>query len=166
MPRRLLRDGLIVEDEWQYHAQTGDQPVGALILTLDQWLVDRDAWIAGLERPGAGRIGVLIAPSHRPEALAHDLAHLSLVAVEFSGPADGRGYSQGRLLRERWKFLGELRATGYVRRDQLFFLARCGFDSFEMPDTELDHLDGGFADFSAAYQLSNDAGLPVRLHHR
>jgi uncharacterized protein (DUF934 family) len=59
-----------------------------------------------------------------------------------------------------------LRATGYIRRDQLFFLARCGFNSFELPDGELEHADRAFSTFSAEYQPSNDAGLPLRLRHR
>jgi uncharacterized protein (DUF934 family) len=44
---------------------------------------------------------------------------------------DGRAYSQARLLRERYGYRGELRATGAVLQDQLPFLLRCGFDSFE-----------------------------------
>ena len=45
---------------------------------------------------------------------------------------DGRAYSQARLLRERYGFGGELRATGKVLRDQFLFLLRAGFDSFEV----------------------------------
>ena len=45
---------------------------------------------------------------------------------------DGRAYSQARLLRERYGFRGELRATGQVLRDQFLFLLRAGFDSFEV----------------------------------
>jgi uncharacterized protein (DUF934 family) len=67
------------------------------------------------------------------------------------------------LLRERWNFKGELRATGHVRRDQLFFMARCGFNSFELPETELEDAAAAFSTFSAAYQPSNDLGLAFRL---
>ncbi len=85
--------------------------------------------------------------------------HFSLIAAEFSGPAEGRGYTQARQLREQWEFTGELRATGYVRRDQLFFMARCGFNSFELPDTDIEGAYAAFSTFTAAYQPSNDAGL-------
>jgi uncharacterized protein (DUF934 family) len=67
------------------------------------------------------------------------------------------------LLRERWNFKGELRATGYVRRDQLFFMARCGFNSFELPEADLEDAHTAFSTFSAAYQPSNDLGLAVKL---
>jgi uncharacterized protein (DUF934 family) len=129
MPRRLLRDGKVVVDDWR-------------------------------------TLGVILAPAHPVERLAPDLARFALVGAEFSGPSEGRGYTQGRLLRERWKFTGELRATGYVRRDQLFFLARCGFNSFELPDSELETAAAALATFSAEYQPSNDRGLAVKLRHR
>ena len=50
----------------------------------------------------------------------------------FPGFRDGRAYSQARILRERYGFGGELRATGQVLRDQFLFLLRAGFDSFEV----------------------------------
>ena len=95
--------------------------------------------------------------------MAPDLQHFALIAAEFSGPAEGRGYTQARQLREHWNFTGELRATGYVRRDQLFFMARCGFDSFELADTDIEDAYTAFSTFTAAYQPSNDVGLAHKL---
>jgi uncharacterized protein (DUF934 family) len=99
------------------------------------------------------------------EQIAGDLKHFALIAAEFSGPAEGRGYTQARQLREQWAFAGELRATGYVRRDQLFFMARCGFNSFELPDTDIEDAHTAFATFTAAYQPANDLGLAHRLRN-
>jgi uncharacterized protein (DUF934 family) len=158
MPRRLLRDRRIVDDEWQYFSEAAGNADAPLIVTFDQWQSDPGAWIAR-----GGRLGVLLSPAVKIEQLAPDLAWFALVAAQFPGPADGRGYSQGRQLRERWDFTGELRATGYVRHDQLFFLARCGFNSFEMPDEELSNAQAAFSTFSAAYQPSNDLGLALKL---
>jgi uncharacterized protein (DUF934 family) len=70
------------------------------------------------------------------------------------------------VLRERLKFAGELRATGYVRRDQLFFLARCGFNSFELSAADFADPRAALSTFSWAYQPANDAGLPLKLRHR
>jgi uncharacterized protein (DUF934 family) len=165
MPRRLLRDGLIALDEWRYLGQDdGDGEAvddAALIVPFDRWLEDRGRW---LERRGP--IGVVLAAAHRVEDLAADLGRFALIGAEFSGPGEGRGYTQGRLLRERWKFRGELRAVGYVRRDQLFLLARCGFNSFELPDGEIECARAALATFSARYQPANDSGLPLKLQHR
>ena len=167
MPRCLLRDGRIVADDWVYLADAGDPgrgpvPAGsAIILRFDEWLADRAAWLAS-----SVRLGVVLSPAHKIEQLAPDLPRFELIGTDFPGPADGRGYTQGRLLRERLGFTGELRAAGYVRRDQIFFLARCGFNSFELPQSELAHAGRVFATFSAKYQPANDAGLPRQLRAR
>jgi len=161
MPRRLLRDGLIVDDDWSYAGEIEGDSAAALILPFAQWQAEREAWVAR-----GGRLGVVLQPADRLELLARDISRLSLVAAGFSGPSEGRGYSQARALREQWKFTGELRATGYVRRDQLFFMARCGFNSFELPAAEIDAAQIALSTFSWAYQPANDAGLPLKLQHR
>jgi uncharacterized protein (DUF934 family) len=161
MPRRLLRDGRIAVDDWSYRVEAGDDPGASLILTLAEWQNQRDAWIAR-----GGRLGVVLLPHHKVELLVQDIPRLALIGADFSGPSEGRGYSQARVLREHWKFAGELRATGYVHRDQLLFMARCGFNSFELPDGEIETAASALATFSLAYQPSNDAGLPHRLHGR
>jgi uncharacterized protein (DUF934 family) len=158
MPRRLLRDRQIVFDEWRYVAEAAGDAGAPLIVTFDQWQMEPDTWIAR-----GSPLGVVLSAAHKVEQLAPDLARFALVAAEFSGPSEGRGYSQARLLRERWNFKGELRATGYVRRDQLFFMARCGFNSFELPEADLEEAHTAFSTFSAAYQPSNDLGLAVKL---
>jgi uncharacterized protein (DUF934 family) len=158
MTRRLLRDGRIVVDDWRYAGESDGNAAAGLIFSFDRWQTERDAW------PARGaRVGVVLLPAHPVEALVPDLPRLSLIAAEFPGPSEGRGYSQARLLRERWKFGGELRATGYVHRDQLFFMARCGFNSFELPEDEFEFAQAALSTFSKAYQPSNDAGLPLKL---
>ena len=168
MPRQLLRDGRVVADDWSYLAELDDAAVcgpavsaNAIILTFDQWLSDAPRW-----RGTAQRLGVVLSPAHKVELLAPDLPRFDLVGAAFPGPSEGRGYTQGRLLREKYGWRGELRATGYVRRDQVFFLARCGFNSFELPDSDLNVAAGAFSTFTARYQPSNDAGLALKLQHR
>jgi uncharacterized protein (DUF934 family) len=163
MPRRLLRNAEIVTDEWRYLAEAAAAGAAAdaaapLILTLAQWQLEPDTWLAR-----GTSLGVVLSPAHRVEQVAADLKHFTLIAAEFSGPAEGRGYTQARQLREQWSFTGELRATGYVRRDQLFFMARCGFNSFELPDSDIEDAYSAFSTFTAAYQPSNDAGLRHKL---
>jgi uncharacterized protein (DUF934 family) len=160
MPRRLLRDGRIVEDEWSYLAESADG-AEALILSLAEWQSGRAAWMAR-----GGRLGVVLQPADKVELLTPDISRLALIGAQFSGPSEGRGYSQARMLREQWKFGGELRATGFVRRDQLFFMARCGFNSFELADADIEDAAQALSTFSKAYQPSNDAGLPFKLQLR
>jgi uncharacterized protein (DUF934 family) len=161
MPRRMLRDGEVVVDDWRTLNEAAADEDSPLMLTLDQWLAERERWITR-----GGRLGVILAPQHKVEMLVADLARFSLVAAEFTSLAEGRGYTQARLLRERWQFSGELRATGAIGRDQLFLLARCGFNSFELPDAGIETAAEAFATFSAAYQPANDAGLAAPLRHR
>jgi uncharacterized protein (DUF934 family) len=174
MPRRLLRDGAIVVDAWrtadEWRAAGGGGAVGdghafdggvALMLALPEFRAERERWLA---RPGP--LGVILAPADGEEDLVPDLARLALVAAEFPSVSEGRGYTQARLLRERWGFAGELRARGAIRRDHVFFLARCGFNSFELPDSEFEGAAAALRTFSAAYQCSNDRGLGAALRHR
>jgi uncharacterized protein (DUF934 family) len=158
MPRRLLRNAEIVVDEWRYVAEAARDSAAPLIVTLGQWQLEPDTWIAR-----GTPLGLVLSPVHRVEQIAADLEHFTLIAAEFSGPGEGRGYTQARQLREQWGFKGELRATGYVRRDQLFFMARCGFNSFELTDTDIDDAFTAFSTFTAAYQPSNDSGLAHKL---
>jgi uncharacterized protein (DUF934 family) len=53
-----------------------------------------------------------------------------------------------------------------VRRDQLFFMARCGFNSFELSDTDIADAYTAFSTFTAAYQPANDLGLVHKLRTR
>jgi uncharacterized protein (DUF934 family) len=166
MPRRLLRDGAIVVDEWRT-ADEGAAVVAtvadedALLLAFSEFRAGRERWLAR-----SGPLGVILAPADNEQDLVPDLSRLALVAAEFPTPSEGRGYTQGRLLRERWGFTGELRARGAIRRDQVFFLARCGFNSFELPESEFEGAMAALRTFSADYQSSNDRGLAAALRHR
>jgi uncharacterized protein (DUF934 family) len=103
-----------------------------------------------------------LAPADDVAVLRDDLARISLIALEFGGMNEGRGYSQAQLLRRRYGFTGEIRAVGKVLRDQLFYMARCGFDAYEFPEgTDLDVALTAFGDYTVAYQSSTDRGLDL-----
>jgi uncharacterized protein (DUF934 family) len=161
MPRRLLRDGIIAVDDWHTSGDGEVRDDAALIVTFAEWQAERERWLSR-----SGRLGVMLAPADEVERLVPDLARLDLAGADFPGPSEGRGYTQGRLLRERFGFAGELRARGAIGRDQIFFLARCGFNSFQLPESELEGASAALATFSAAYQPSNDVGLPLELARR
>ncbi len=154
--RYILRRREIVADDWVH---LGEDPEGAaaLIVPLERLRADGARWAAW-----CGRLGVRIAPGDAPEDLAAQLPHLALVAVEFPNAGDGRGYSQGRLLRSRLGFRGELRAVGAgVKRDQVFLLARCGFDAIELGAGEdLEAARRALTRYTVAYQ-PGAAGIPL-----
>jgi len=130
--RYILRQRELVADDWRHVGESAAAGTAGLIVPLAQLRSEPQRWL-----PKAGRLGARLTPVDPVEELAPLLAQLALVAIEFPSTTDGRGYSQARLLRERFGFRGELRALGAgVRQDQVFLLARCGFDAMELAPGE------------------------------
>ena len=91
------------------------------------------------------------------EDLAPHVGRLRLIVLDFPKFSDGRAYSQARLLRGRMGYTGELRATGGVLQDQLPFMLRCGFDSFESDQKGFgEALAKARTLFSVVYQPAED----------
>ena len=115
------------------------------------------------------KTGVLFPNDHDIEVLAPDLPKLTLVVLHFPKWTDGRAYSQARLLRGRLGYRGELRATGGVLQDQIPFMLRCGFDSFESDQPGFgEALARARTLFSVVYQPAEDGRVPasrLRLDH-
>ena len=105
---------------------------------------------------------LVLEPTDDPALLAGALAEVRVIAVNFPKYGDGRGYSIARLLRERYGYRGELRATGVVARDQLHAMAQCGFDTFELREGEdAQAALAAFGDFSEGYQATAAQRVPL-----
>jgi uncharacterized protein (DUF934 family) len=151
--RRLIRGRAVVADHWRYPGETGDGPQ---VLTLAEFVA-----AAGADAPGAN--AVQLEPADAVETLAPYVARLTLVVVHFPKDGEGRGFTQGQLLRQRYGYQGELRAAGAFKRDYLFFLARCGFDAFDLHVAEkLEAALVAFNTFSVSYQPGSDRGVNLR----
>lgn len=74
---------------------------------------------------------LLIANDAELGDLAAQNAFAGIERIELHFPAftDGRAYSQAILLRRRYRFTGDIRATGDVLIDQLVHMHRSGFSS-------------------------------------
>jgi uncharacterized protein (DUF934 family) len=102
---------------------------GGVILSFARFQAEGDALL------DHGRsVGVRMEVDQAVEDLAYDLPRISVVALAFPKFRDGRQYSQARILRERFGYVGEIRAVGDVLREQAGFMVRCGFDAFEPSD--------------------------------
>ena len=161
--RRLIKGRQLVDDAWFYvGVDEGDAPAGsARVLKLADYLAARAAGEDG------AKLGVHLLPADVDVApLAPYVATLPLVVIEFPSVGDGRGFTQASLLRGRYGFRGELRSHGKgVRADLIFFMARCGFDSFDLAEGEkVETVLAQLERFSVAYQDSPD-GL-VHPRHR
>jgi uncharacterized protein (DUF934 family) len=151
MPQ-LIKDRQLAHSDWVFAGSEGADGAAKLVLPLADFLK------AMADGEPADRRAVLLKPEEQDLApLQSWIATLPLVAVTFSTTGDGRGYSQARVLRERYGYRGELRAVGKIRVDQMFFLARCGFDAFELLDDEDPATAiAQFSRFSVAYQQGVD----------
>ena len=124
-------------DRW--HEVTADDSIVAVpaaepwsIVSLAQWQSVRGSW------PDETPVGLIVDNDVDIESVAADLPRFALVALHFPKCTDGRAYSQARLLRARFRFAGEIRATGEVLVDMLPLLARTGFDAAVLrPDQSL-----------------------------
>ena len=97
-----------------------------------------------------------------PIANDADLADLAasgalngVARIELSFPkfTDGRAYTQAVLLRRRYRFAGDIRATGDVLIDQLVHMQRSGFSSAVLaPGVDASAAQRQFERFADFYQ--------------
>ena len=163
--RNIIVNGKIVADHWiTVHPDEQEQievpASGDVLVSLETWQANKDALVAH-----DGKLGLLLNGDAELEDFADDLDHFDLVAINFPKFADGRGYSLARLIRERAGFSRELRAVGDVLRDQLFYLHRCGFNSFVIrEDRDVEDALSAFDDFTVTYQADVHEDRPI--YHR
>ena len=91
-----------------------------------------------------------------------NLNNFPLIAIYVERFADGRIFSIGNQLRNKYNFKNELRAFGDVLKDQIYFLKRSGFTSYLIrkdrdPKDAIKSLD----DFTEPYQGAFDILDPV-----
>ena len=122
----LVKQGAITADAYAHVADDAGIPAGgAVLIPAARFLAEADALIERNDPLG------VIWPNNRDlDELVPYLGKLAVVALMFPSFRDGRAYSQARLLRERYGYKGELRATGQVLRDQFVLMLRAGFDAF------------------------------------
>ena len=158
----LVKGGQIVADLFAHVADDAELPAdGAVLVTAKRFLQDPEAI---LRRPG--KAGVIWPNSRDVDDLVPYLERLAVVALVFPTFRDGRAYSQARLLRERFAWRGELRATGQVLRDQFVFMLRAGFDAFEVKKPgDAEAFAQTLKRYSVFYQPTGD-GRITALHRR
>lgn len=134
------------------YSEAGGLPATYVPLAFADWQ-QRPQWPA-----------VALANTDPVEDLAPHVGRLRLIVLNFPKFSDGRAYSQARLLRGRLGYRGELRATGGVLQDQIGFMLRCGFDSFESDQKGFgEALAKARTLFSVVYQPTEDGRAPVSL---
>jgi uncharacterized protein (DUF934 family) len=158
----LVKKGAIVADSFTHAVDDSEIPVeGAALIPAVRFLADPEALVARNSPTG------VIWPNNRDlDELVPYLDRLAVVALVFPTFRDGRAYSQARLLRERYGYKGELRATGQVLRDQFVLMLRAGFDAFEVKkDADAEAFAATVKRYTVFYQPTGD-GRITALHRR
>jgi len=168
MPQ-LIKNGAVADNTWERVTMetAADSVLGAdtgaqVIVPLAMWMAEKDSLTASDKS-----IGVWLDSEDDPYELGDEAANLPLIALDFPVFRDGRPFSTAAILRERLDFKGELRAVGDVHRDQLFYMQRCGFDSFELAEGEdVATALSAFTDFTTNYQSTVTEPTPLFRHRQ
>jgi uncharacterized protein (DUF934 family) len=161
--QNIIKHGQRVDDAWQLLRLDSEGQLPAVADELNV-VIPAAEWLAGIDfwQQRQGQTAVWLSPDFDPVQLQHQLQKLDLIAVDFPSFTDGRGYSIGRLLRERYNYDKELRALGDVWQDQLQALWQVGFDSFEIKqDKSLEACQHALKAFSDHYQSNYRQPLPL-----
>src|ERR1700760_2107070 len=158
----LVKQGKISGDAFVRVADDDEIPTGgALLISAARFLADPDALSRRL-----GKVGVIWPNNRDVDDLVPYLDRLAAVALGLPSFRDRRAHIQARLLRERHGFVGELRATGQVLRDQFVFMLRAGFDAFDVKkDADAEAFAQTVQRYSVFYQPTGDGKLTA-LHWR
>ncbi|CAG7856572.1 hypothetical protein MCAMS1_01105 [biofilm metagenome] len=147
---QIIKDKQIVEDHWTCLPDDAELTGGDITVSAARLQQQGDALFKH-----QGKLGVRIEPDDNVATISAYLPKLSLIELHFPQMADGRLFSHAWLLRNRYGYSGELRATGFFVPDQVFYLSRVGVNSFypKRPEALAVTL-ASLKDFSVNYQPS------------
>jgi len=153
----LIKNGTVIADPFVTVSDDAPLPEGPVIVTAARFFADTAA-LLDRETP----VGVIWPNNKNVAELAPSLDRIAAVALVFPNFKDGRAYSQARLLRERYGWRGELRATGQILRDQFVFLVRAGFDALDVKkDADTDAFAAALARYTVFYQPTGEGRTPA-----
>ncbi len=157
---KYIKDRKPQDDSWTPYTgleEVDNLPSGDIYIPLEEWQTKREEL---LQRNS--KLGVILENTDDISQLEDDLDRLDLIVLQFPKMADGRAYSQARLLRERYGYEGEIRAVGDVLQDQVFYMQRCGFNAFELRgDQDVSSVIAAFDEMTVTYQPSADEAMPI-----
>jgi uncharacterized protein (DUF934 family) len=147
---QIIKDKQIIDDSWSYISNDTELKAGNISVSPTRWKKDKHQLLHH-----DGKVGIRLEPSDSVDDIAEDLKKIELVELNFPAFADGRAFSHAWLLRNRYQYTGEIRATGHYMPDQIFYLSRVGINAFSLEKAEdlpvaLSTLD----DFTVIYQKS------------
>jgi len=152
MSSLILADGQLASDDWTVLDDEAAWPEsGHVVVSLARWRQGVGKAPAGLE------VAVSIPNTENVDEFATELLDRPMLLLEIPKFADGRAYSQARVLRDRYRYTGQIRAVGEAHVDQIHFMRRCGFDAFVLPESQsVDAARRKLDEFSLSYEHAAD----------
>ncbi|NOR81151.1 MAG: DUF934 domain-containing protein [Methyloprofundus sp.] len=123
---QLIKDKQVTQDSWVYIVDETPLEADYIIVSLVRWQQERD------QLSKVKNLGVRLESDVAIEDIADDLSHFQLIELFIPVFTDGRAFTHARLLRSRYGFTGDIRASGDFMRDQVCYLNRVGVSSFEL----------------------------------
>jgi uncharacterized protein (DUF934 family) len=160
MPK-LIKKGKLTTSRWQL---VSDDKFDLQLIPTGKWILPLSLFNQ-LKDDGQldfKRCAVSLSSSDSLDSLKDCLAEMLVIALNFTAFADGRSFSQARILRDQLDYEGDIRACGNYLQDQLFYLHRCGVSSFEInDDADPSSMIERLTDFTERYQAACDEPQPL-----
>jgi len=161
MPK-LIKNRELSNNPWQ-RINTAEECEG-IAFGEGQWILPASEFKRRAENAEAlpANLGIWYSTDTDPATLEKPHPDVQVICIDFPVFTDGRGFTLARSLREYHEFTGDIRATGNFIQDQLFYLSRCGFSSFEVSDdANIDSMLASLCDFTVTYQAAMDEAQPL-----
>ena len=161
--QKLIKDGQLINDRWVLVKEASNEGILSA-LPYRSIMVPLKFWKLYQTEIGeyTGEVTIWLDSMETPEDIPGDIHQFPLIGLNFPIFSDGRSYSNARELRDFYGYKGEIRAIGDVLRDQLYYMKRCGFDTFSIRhDQDPDSCLQAFHDFNTGYQASIDQPQPL-----
>lgn len=159
----LIKDRQLIDNPWRLLEKDVDlnavlsDTAEHIVVPFALWQEHKDSLM-----DCAKEIAVWLDSEDDPYELANDVIDLPLICLNFPVFRDGRAFSAAVILRERLNYQGEIRAIGDVLRDQLFYMQKCGIDSFDLAEcVNVENALEAFNDFSTSYMSTVEEPLPL-----
>ena len=152
----LINQNIVSDDSWRLIDEDTTDLSGDIIVPLELYTDEADKFT-----DQQGRIAILIGEDNSVKTLLAEPNQYELIVIDFSNFGEGRGFSFANMLR-RADYTGQLRATGYVTRDRLGYMQRCGFDAFDISEEHYENDDAkAWTEISINYQGAADNSQPI-----
>ena len=155
--QNLIKNSELISDTWEILKKSAGldalaaSATNSIMVPLNLWKLHRNEAEAY-----SGNITIWLDSDELISEIKNEIDRFSVIALNFPVFSDGRSYTNARELRQALNYEGEIRAIGDVLRDQIFYMSRCGFDSFLLrPDQDAQACIDALQDFQESYQSTS-----------